>query len=139
MKPMLGPGRFQWNTGGWVGGQIGGTCWLLPMAWVLFSGGDLSGGVILVLCFLAPNILGTLLWTRRASIPPYPAIQALLLGVAVAAYTAFFILFRSDALSREAAAAPLAPTFLPLLLFPGLMLMFHVIEKAARQNRPPKE
>lgn len=139
MIPMRGPGRFQWNTGGFFGGQIGGTCWLLPMAYVLFWGGDLSGGAILILCFAAPNILGTFLWTRRASIPPYPAIQALLLGVAVAAYTAFFILLRSDVLVREVHAGAWAPVFLPLLLFPGMMLMFHVIEKEARQHRPPKD
>ena len=27
--PMPGPGQFQWNTGGWFGGQLGGTLWIL--------------------------------------------------------------------------------------------------------------
>ena len=28
MQCKRGTGRFQWNTGGWFGAQVGSTCWL---------------------------------------------------------------------------------------------------------------
>lgn len=37
MQSRVGPGRFQWNTGGWFGTQLGSTVWLI-LAPVLFGG-----------------------------------------------------------------------------------------------------
>ena len=44
-----GTGTFQWNAGGWFGGQIGGTAWML-VAGVL--------GLAILVCFLIPNVVG---------------------------------------------------------------------------------
>ena len=71
-----GDGAFQWNVGGWFGGQVGATLWLIGLGVLLLVQGRLVGAGVLALG-LAPNALGGLLWSRRARVSPYPAIQAL--------------------------------------------------------------
>jgi len=134
MNPMRGPGRFQWNTGGWFGGQIGATCWLVPMAFVLVAGGDQAGGAMLAILFAAPNVIGTMLWFRRERVAPYPAFQLLILCSAISAFAAFFILIKSAVFAEEVRSTSLASLFIPLLIFPGLMFMFHLMEKQSRDQ-----
>ena len=31
-KSLVGPGRFQWNVGGWFGASLGGSAWMIVTA-----------------------------------------------------------------------------------------------------------
>lgn len=56
--------QLEWNSGGWFGSQLGGTAWILVAA-AISLGHEISTGIILVLLFLAPNIIGLILWRQR--------------------------------------------------------------------------
>ena len=79
------PGRLasHWNAGGWFGSQLGGTAWLFVGGLVLGSEFPESAAV-LVACGLASNLVGCLLWARRAQLDPYRALQALVVVVVLA-------------------------------------------------------
>jgi hypothetical protein len=123
-----GRGAFQWNRGGWFGSQLGASLWLVLLGVALLSRGRAVGGVVIGLG-LAPNLLGVALWRRRESLAPYPAIQGLVAACGLSALLAMLCI----------AAAGLTPPSvgLPslwfLLMYPGLMLAFHLQERSARR------
>jgi hypothetical protein len=88
-QPINGPGCFQWNAGGWFGGQIGSTLWMLvggvPLA--IYSA---TIGITWLTCFAVANAAGTCLWMSRDRLRPYPAYQLLLLIIAVSGLVALF-------------------------------------------------
>jgi len=86
-EPMKGLGCFQWNIGGWFGSQVGSTCWLLVGGALLAFYAPLIGVTFLV-CFAVANAIGTSLWLRRDRLRPYPAIQFLLLVIAISGLVA---------------------------------------------------
>src|SRR4051794_27734348 len=79
---LPGPGRFQWNMGGWFGPQLGGTAWMLVGAVVLVPHTPEVAGVWLA-CFAVANAIGSWLWWRRDRLRPYPALQVLLLACGI--------------------------------------------------------
>jgi len=56
--------KMEWNAGGWFGGQLGGTVWILVAA-ALSAFHDVSIGGVLLGLFLVPNIVGYLFWRTR--------------------------------------------------------------------------
>ncbi len=135
MNPMRGPGRFQWNAAGWIGAQLGATCWLAPLAILLFLKKDAVGALLIATAFGAVNVLGLFLWLRRDRIPPYPAIQTLLGGCALAALATLFFVITSPVMQRDVLAGwkPWNALF-SLSVFPGLMVMFHFLERESRER-----
>lgn len=142
MTPRPGNGAFRWNTGGWFGGQLGATAYLLLIGIVVLIDSPKDGLPILV-CGLIPNLFGYYLWRRRARIRPYPAIQALLL-------TTFLCTLAFGAFVRWQADPRITETYFKgiekggwiLLLFPALMLQTYYFErvnktKAHRVPGPP--
>ncbi|HKJ23596.1 MAG TPA: hypothetical protein VKB65_02150 [Myxococcota bacterium] len=121
-----GPGRFQWSRGGWFGAQIGATVWLLLLGVLMLDRGRSSGAVVLALG-LAVNGLGVWLWRARHEREPYPSIQILLGACAVAAVASVLLASTAD---LEGGFTPSLPT---LLVYPGLMAIFHLQEQAARK------
>lgn len=125
-----GPGRFQWDAGGWFGAQFGSTFWLLMSGAVLLREAPTAGAVALA-AFLVANVTGWLLWSRRDRMLPYPAIQWLLAVMGVTA-TAFVVYVNmagvvhalDDRLGMGSWGFPFVP-----LLFVGLMVLFHVLER----------
>lgn len=93
MEKSENPTGLQWNAGGWFGGQLGGTCWMLVAA-VLVAIKDLPAGAIVFVLFLVPNLLGTYLWSQRARIQIYPAMQILLLVIGGVSMAAVYVLER---------------------------------------------
>lgn len=135
-KAREGSGHFHWNAGGWYGGQIGSSCWIL-LAGLLLLFKELVLGLILIVCFSLINLFGTMLWTRRDRIAPYPAVQCLILLNGV---FAFFTIILVDHLERVSDLDPRYVNmpgwvYAMLLMFPGMMLMFHLMEKQARKQR----
>jgi hypothetical protein len=148
-EPMLGPGQFQWNAGGWFGSQLGGTAWMLVGAAVLVPQAPWVAAWWAGCCALA-NAVGAWLWLRRDRVRPYPAIQALLATcgaaglLAVAALHAFgpadvrlgvawhdgrFILESPPGGTLRSAYAIL------LLGVPALMAYFAFMEWAGRKGK----
>lgn len=123
---MRGSGQFQWNRGGWFGSQIGATAWLILLGGLIVAQGELVGAVAVVLGLLS-NGLGLLLWRRRRTLSPYLAIQAL---VGICGLSALISLI---AISAAGSSFETSQAFWYLLLFPAVMLMFHLQERAARK------
>jgi hypothetical protein len=145
-QPMPGPGCSQWNAGGWFGGQIGGTAWLLVGAVVLSSQAPGVAALWLV-GFAISNAVGLYLWRGRDRIRPYPALQILLAMLGV---TGLLALIALDMLGPEGVrmdlvwengglrlvdkgSADTGRAYLFLLVFvPLLMAWFHWRDRSAR-------
>lgn len=133
--PRRGPGAFQWNAGGWFGSQIGSTCWLL-LAGPLLIPQRPQVGIAVFACGLIPNLIGLRLWQLRHRVEPYPAIQSLLLILWGFTVLAVLVMDVSGAWLPSVGSPPQDPARLYwfLLMFPGLMLVFHLQERAARRH-----
>ncbi len=120
--------RFQWNRGGWFGGQLGGTLWLLLLGGLLLARGASVGALVLVLG-LVPNALGVVLWRRRERWAPYPALQLL---IAVSGASAVAALAAVWVAGETLPGWSFRGGFLALAVYPALMGMFHLQERSAR-------
>lgn len=135
-QSRVGPGRFQWNTGGWFGAQLGSTVWLLLIALSLLPK-HFEAGVVTLSCFLVTNIFGLILFLNRNRVAPYPAIQWLI-GV-IGVVSVIFLVY----LNRSSLVQEIDPRlgygqwgfYLLPVLFGGLMASFHVMERDAVKKR----
>ena len=126
-------GAFQWSKGGWFGALLGGTCWLLIMA-VLIAGEDpLTAGAIF-LCYAVSILYGLWLWRRREELRPYPSIQRLIVVEGLCALGAVATVHRRDVMQvlPEHCQVPIWTMYGALLVFPALLAMFHLQERAER-------
>lgn|GEM_PF-1892345 len=73
---------FQWNRGGWLGGQFGCSAWML-IAGISLIPSDLASALICVASFVALNWIGQSLWRQRDRISAYDGIQYFLLAVSI--------------------------------------------------------
>lgn len=139
-QSRLGPGRFQWNTGGWFGTQLGSVVWLLIAASTVLPE-RLEAGVVALSCFLVPNTFGLILYLNRRRVAPYPAIQWLI--CVIGAVSVIFVVY----LNRSGLVQEIDPRlsygqwgfYLLPALFGGMMGLFHVLERNAvkRRNETP--
>lgn len=131
VKPegKFGNGAFQWNRGGWFGSQIGATLWLVLLGFVLLAQSRLIGGLFILLGLVA-NFAGLWLWRKRESLAPYPAIQILLATCGLCALISMLSL-RASEIPQPSVALP---SLWFLLMYPGLMLVFHLQEGNARRR-----
>ena len=120
--------HFQWNRGGWFGGQIGATLWLVCLGVLLLLQGVAAGAVPLVLG-LAANAFGLLLWTRRERLAAYPALQMMIAAAGFAALVSMAVVARAHA---EATTRDMWV----LLVYPGLMLVFWLRERSSSTGHP---
>ena len=128
-----GSGRFQWNAGGWFGSQVGSTFWLLLLAIVLVPGFP-GVAVIVFVCFVVPNIIGLVLWSRRNRIEPYAAIQYFIAAAGVSSLVAFICWDRSGYFVEANRQIQGGVSYWILLIFPVVMLMFHFLNKGSTPN-----
>lgn len=125
---------FQWNAGGWFGGQFGGTFWMLLGGLFLFPV-DARVAWITLAVYAAVNGLGLFLWSRRRRIRPHPAIQ-IFIGATGLAAAGLFLLWRGigrEGIQEAFGGQSSYLDFWWLLIFPALMLLFYVQEKRAQQ------
>lgn len=139
LKPLPGPGCFQWSRGGWFGSQLGSTAWMLVGSVVLVPYALGVAGVWLA-CFAVANAIGTWLWRRRDRLPPYPALQALLATCGVCSLVALAALhvLRPGLRITRPPGIWLAdePQYLlwVLVLFLAMMTSFSLRERSARKQ-----
>lgn len=112
---------FIWNRGGWFGGQLGCTVWLL------FPAVGLPRQSVLIWLslgsFVALNAWGLYLWRRRFSLSAYAGIQRFLLAASV--IVALVVLtFRANGVAEP---------YWIIALAPALMLVCSMRERQVRQ------
>lgn len=123
-EPKKGTGTMQWNAGGWFGGQVGGTAWmLLAGALVLYQGSWL--GAVIILFFLLPNVIGLLMWCRRDRISPYPAVQVLMAAIGLFSLLTLVAFDASGRLAGTGSGSPRSVYWI-MLVFPATMIAFHL-------------
>lgn len=127
---------MHWNAGGWFGGQIGATAWML-IAGILTAVRDLPTGVMVIALFAAANIVGVVLWvSRRRSC--YASTQ-ILIGISGACGLAtVYLLEQANAWTRIQTGtqiSALSSYWLIGLVFGGLMLIFHL--RFGRSDKGP--
>jgi len=83
--------HMQWNLGGWLGGQIGGSCWML-VAGLLSIPANLSVAFVVLGLFALANVIGWLIWRRRASMSPYMGLQILIPVLGATGIAAVYVL-----------------------------------------------
>jgi uncharacterized membrane protein (DUF373 family) len=127
VKPKVGPGRSQWNAGGWFGAILAGTAMIV--GGLTFASQSMAVATVWLACYAIAVVSGIFMWTRRKSLTPYPAMQGLRLVVGVASAIAIlFTFFTRLELSTGFNATP-EKVFLVLLIVPALMLGSHLLER----------
>lgn len=83
--------RLSWNRGGWLGGQVGGSCWML-IAGLLSIPANLGAAIAVLGLFALANFLGWLVWRRRESLSPYKGLQMLIPILGATGIAAVYVL-----------------------------------------------
>jgi hypothetical protein len=82
---------MHWNRGGWLGGQIGGSCWML-VAGLLSIPSDPKAAITVLMLFAMANLAGWLIWRRRESLSPYKGLQMLVPILGATGIAAVYVL-----------------------------------------------
>lgn len=137
-NPTRPPATSRWNAGGWFGSQLGGTLWMFIASSVLASHGSRSA-VVLLACGLLANLVGLALWTRRARLDPFRALQVLVSTIAVCAFVAVrWLEVRGEFGLLDPRVSPRSMYVLLALLTLGLLVMFDQQRRAfARMDHRP--
>ncbi|MDJ0832740.1 MAG: hypothetical protein QNJ69_04400 [Gammaproteobacteria bacterium] len=118
---------MQWNAGGWFGGQVGATLWIL-VAGLLTAVRDLSTGLLVVALFVIPNVSGLLLWlSRRFSC--YASTQIVIALAGVCGLVTVYVLEQANhwqQIQTGAAVSAYSTYWIIGSVFIGLMLTFHL-------------
>jgi hypothetical protein len=85
---------MRWNLVGWLGGQVGGSCWML-VAGLLAIPANSSAAIAVLGLFALANLAGWLIWRRRASLSPYRGLQMLIPVLGATGIAAIFVLDRA--------------------------------------------
>jgi hypothetical protein len=85
---------MRWNLGGWLGGQVGGSCWML-VAGLLATPANLTAAAGVLALFALANFAGWLIWRRRDSLSPYKGLQILIPVLGVTGIAAVYVLDRA--------------------------------------------
>jgi hypothetical protein len=118
--------NIEWNAGGWFGGQLGGTAWILVAA-ALTTARDTSTGFILLLIFLVPNIIGYLLW-RRQKMSCYASLQILFILIGVFGLLAIYVLERRHLwieIQMGSSISAVSAYYMIIFITAILMVMFY--------------
>ena len=90
MKDKIVDTKMRWSTCGWFGAQIGSTIWLGMAAASVFGTEYHSSFLILLMCFLVPNVVGIGLWLRRNRTSIYARVQSLITCIGICGIVGLF-------------------------------------------------
>lgn len=124
-----------WNSGAWIGTQLGCTAWLLP-----YSAASMYADVVFGLCCLAGfvllNVWGYSLWIRRDALPFFTAVILWLCGLTLFLLTVVVI---ANARGLKIANTPfgVVSTELPywVVMLPPAMILHFILLR--RLSKPP--
>ena len=145
-----GSGGLQWNAGAWFGTLSGATCWMLAWPIVCYVKTHSLVPLLSMLPACAAIIIGLILWSRRESLSPHPAMQFMIGSIGVATLLFLLILDLTGHLGLffnlgidvnvRQMSASIEDTglgtrsgrllYLLVLMFPALMLQMYWINKS---------
>lgn len=132
----IGAGLMQWNRGGWFGGQFGCTLWL-GLCGGAVVGHDRGAGLLILGCFLIANVVGFVLWNKRAKVPPHLALQLLCFTSLCAAAASFAMLYSigdaQEMVDSFGGGLPF-PLWSYLAIYPALMAFLAFMDRSARER-----
>ena len=124
---MTESNQMQWNIGGWLGAQVGGTAWIL-VAGILSLWVDVNTAMVVIGLFVLANVVGMLIWNRRDKMSAYKGIQILLPIVGAAGLATVYMLERSniyESIQVGGTVSARATYGIIVLVVAALMLMFY--------------
>ena len=92
---MTESNQMQWNIGGWLGAQLGGTIWIL-VAGILSLWVDVTTAIIIIALFVLANVIGMAIWRRRDRLSAHTGVQILLPIVGAVSLATVYVLERSN-------------------------------------------
>lgn len=134
--PLIGPGKFQWNAGGWFGSSIGSSAWMLVTSCFLVAHNQPWIATVAAGGFLVVLLASFVLWIRRDRIHPFPALIAILgLMAFMIPYVWLFVQTYASAESKDAMKWPVSgwSTVFVFLLVPAIILWFWYLECLGRR------
>jgi hypothetical protein len=119
------PRGLRWDRGGWLGSQLGGSCWIGAAA-LLTLPRDVGVGLVVLVLFAAANLVGLLLWRRREQLSPYAGIQLLLTVLGLFGASAIYVLDRAGLFEQIQVGGQVSAgtTYLVLAGVIGLLMLF---------------
>lgn len=134
---LTGPGKFQWNAGGWFGSSLGSSAWMLVTSYFLVVHNQTFVAAIAVSGFLAILFASLVLWKRRDRVYPFHALLAIL-GLMAFTIPIVWLLVQTYA-SAECKMAMNWPvsglsTVFVVLLVPATMIWFIYLESLAKRH-----
>ena len=132
--PVAGPGKFQWNTGGWFGSSLGSSAWMIVTSCFLFTNDQPLVATVPVGGFLLILIASLVLWNRRNRMLPFPALMVMLSLMAFVIPSVWMIVQvygSSDSKSAMNWPATAWSTVFVVALVPVIMLWFAYLERSA--------
>ena len=117
---------MNWNVGGWFGGQLGATVWVL-VAGLLTAIRDLPTGMFVVLLFAIPNVVGIVLWLSR-KLSCYASSQILIGVSGICGLATVYALESANAWTRIQTGGQVSAQsgyWIIGLVYGGLMLLFY--------------
>ena len=135
-QPPQNPRGLRWDRGGWLGSQLGGSCWI-GVAALLTLPRDVGVGLLVLALFAAANLVGLSLWRRRERLSPYAGVQLLLTVLGLFGAAAIFVLdsaglFEEIQVGGQVSAGT---TYLVLAaVVGGLMLFFRLRFSPSRRE-----
>jgi hypothetical protein len=131
-KPLVGPGRFQWNAGGWYGSSLGSSAWMVITSCFLVFHNQPLIALVPAVGLAVTLLVSILLWTRRDRVYPFTSLMMLFgfFAIAIPAVWFFVQLYGST----EVLAAMNWPVSTWTNLFvvsivPAVMIWFLVLER----------
>ncbi len=128
---------MHWNAGGWFGGQVGATLWML-VAGILTAVRDLTTGLIVVCLFVSANVVGLFLWVSR-KLSCYASTQIMVGFSGICGLSTVLILDRANGWEQIQSGGQISADssyYLIGLVYIGLMLMFYL--RFGRGRNKPK-
>ena len=141
--PVIGPGKFQWNAGGWFGSTLGSSAWMLVTSSVLIAHNQPLLATIAASGFFAILGASLMLWIHRDRVLPFPALMAILGFMAFTIPLVWlFVQTYASAESKNAMNWPVSQwsTVFVFIPVPAIMIWFAYLERSAKlHNQSPRQ
>ena len=126
--------RLSRNRGGWLGGQVGGSCWML-VAGLLSIPANLAAAITVQGLFALANFLGWLVWRRRDSLSPYKGLQMLIPILGATGIAAVYVLDSAGIYESIQVGASVTASETVAILIGVVVVLMIMFSRQDRQHR----